>query len=97
MCLTGFNLSGLVDPLHFFTANPNAQAAQAPTPAAPIAPPQAAKSPDVNAIQTQANTPGGGVNSGPASTLLTGPSGVDNSQLNVGKGGLLGANTLLGS
>jgi hypothetical protein len=68
-----------------------------PAVAAPIAPPQAAKSPDVNALQSAAQTPGGGINSGPASTMLTGANGVDQSKLNVGKGGLLGANTLLGS
>lgn len=96
MCLSGFNFSGLVDPMHFFTSNPNAQTTQ-PAVAAPVAPPQAAKSPDVNAIQASTTTPGGGVNSGPASTMLTGANGVDQSTLNVGKGGLLGSNTLLGS
>lgn len=69
------------------------QAAQDPV--AP--PPQAAKSPDTTAIQQQASTPGSGVNSGPASTLLTGSSGVDPNSLNIGKNTLLGANTLLGS
>lgn len=97
MCLSGFSLSGLVDPMHFFTSNPNAQQATQPAVAAPVAPPQAAKSPDVNAIQASTQTPGGGVNSGPASTMLTGSGGVNNSTLNVGKGGLLGSNTLLGS
>jgi hypothetical protein len=45
-----------------------------------------------------------GVNSGPASTMLTGPGGVSNGSLNLGggggqgvQGGLLGSNTLLGS
>jgi hypothetical protein len=38
-----------------------------------------------------------GVNSGPASTLLTGAGGVDNSKLNLGGATGLGANTLLGS
>ena len=37
-----------------------------------------------------------GVNSGPASTLLTGSGGVANSALNLGGAGL-GTNTLLGS
>jgi hypothetical protein len=98
MCLSGFSLSGLVDPMHFFTSNPNAaQAATTPAVAAPIAPPQAAKTPDVNGIQSATSTPGGGVNSGPASTMLTGTGGVDPSALNTGKSGLLGSNTLLGS
>jgi hypothetical protein len=38
-----------------------------------------------------------GVNSGPASTLLTGSGGVSNSALNLGGAGGLGSNTLLGS
>jgi len=38
-----------------------------------------------------------GVNSGPASTLLTGSGGVANSALNLGGGAGLGSNTLLGS
>ena len=97
MCLSGFSLSGLVDPMHFFTSNPNTPQATQPAVAAPVAPPQAAKQPDVAAIQASTQTPGGGTNSGPASTMLTGSAGVDQSKLNVGKGGLLGSNTLLGS
>lgn len=38
-----------------------------------------------------------GVNSGPASTLLTGSGGVSNSALSLGGAGGLGSNTLLGS
>lgn len=38
-----------------------------------------------------------GVNSGPASTLLTGSGGVATSALNLGGAGGLGSNTLLGS
>lgn len=38
-----------------------------------------------------------GVNSGPASTLLTGSGGVASSALNLGGGSALGSNTLLGS
>lgn len=38
-----------------------------------------------------------GVNSGPASTLLTGSGGVANSSLNLGGASGLGGNTLLGS
>lgn len=53
------------------------------------------------AADTSALNPGGtpaaaGVNSGPASTLLTGSGGVANSALNLGGAGL-GGNTLLGS
>lgn len=54
------------------------------------------------AADTSALNPGGtpaaaGVNSGPASTLLTGSGGVANSALNLGGGAGLGGNTLLGS
>jgi hypothetical protein len=54
------------------------------------------------AADTSTLNPGGtpaaaGVNSGPASTLLTGPGGVAGSALNLGGAGGLGANTLLGS
>jgi hypothetical protein len=96
MCLSGFNLSGLVDPMHFFTSNPNTAAATAPAVAAPVAPPQAATMPSATP-QTASNVPGGGINSGPASTMLTGNSGVATSSLNLGKGTTLGSNTLLGS
>lgn len=53
------------------------------------------------AADTSALNPGGtpaaaGVNSGPASTLLTGSGGVAQSSLNLGGAGL-GSNTLLGS
>jgi hypothetical protein len=53
------------------------------------------------AADTSALNPGGtpaaaGVNSGPASTLLTGAGGVAGSSLNLGGAGL-GSNTLLGS
>ncbi|SEB24782.1 hypothetical protein [Paraburkholderia sartisoli] len=54
------------------------------------------------AADTSALNPGGtpaaaGVNSGPASTLLTGSGGVANAALNLGGGAGLGGNTLLGS
>lgn len=99
MCLgdvTG-TLTNILDPGHFILKSPDTAAPAVPAVAAPIAPPQAAKAPDVNGIQNAATTPGGGINSGPASTLLTGTTGVDTSSLNLGKGGLLGSNTLLGS
>lgn len=56
---------------------------------------------NATAADTSALNPGGtpaaaGVNSGPASTLLTGSGGVSNSSLNLGGAGL-GGNTLLGS
>jgi predicted ATP-dependent serine protease len=66
----------------------------------------AAKAAGTAQKSTPANTsnlnPGGtpaaaGVNSGPASTLLTGAGGVPNSALNLGGASGLGANTLLGS
>jgi hypothetical protein len=54
------------------------------------------------AADTSQLNPGGtpasaGVNSGPASTLLTGAGGVAGSALNLGGGSALGSNTLLGS
>lgn len=54
------------------------------------------------AADTSQLNPGGtpaaaGVNSGPASTLLTGSGGVAQSALNLGGAGGLGSNTLLGS
>lgn len=54
------------------------------------------------AADTSALNPGGtpaaaGVNSGPASTLLTGSGGVAQSSLNLGGASGLGSNTLLGS
>jgi hypothetical protein len=54
------------------------------------------------AADTSALNPGGtpaaaGVNSGPASTLLTGAGGVAGSALNLGGASGLGGNTLLGS
>jgi uncharacterized protein HemX len=55
-----------------------------------------------NANTADANSTSGpaasGVNSGQASTLLTGPGGVNSGSLNLGAGStLLGSNTLLGS
>lgn len=62
-----------------------------PTAAAPVAPPQSSVTPDAKTVR--ANTtgapetgPGGGI----ATTLLTGPQGVDSSKLNLGKTMLLG-------
>lgn len=74
-------------------------AAIAPTaPATPPAPTaQGAKAPDVKAMRTANSGAGTGVNAGPASTLLTGTSGVDPATLALAKPKLLGTNTLLGS
>lgn len=57
--------------------------------------PQAASAP--NTPQLTTGTPGAvGVNSGPASTLLTGAGGISNSSLNLGALSGLGNNNLLG-
>lgn len=57
---------------------------------APGAPPKAgAKQPDTQAMSS-ANAKASGVNAGPASTFLTGPTGIDPSQLTLGKNTLLG-------
>ena len=69
------------------------QAAIAPPPAPEPPPPlpQGSKAPDVNVVRrANAGAEGGGVNS-PNNTLLTGPSGVSNDLLSLGKNTLLGA------
>lgn len=50
-------------------------------------PVQASKGPDVSGIKRQT---GQGLAAGPASTLLTGSSGIDTGSLNLGKNTLLG-------
>lgn len=52
---------------------------------------------DTSALNAGGQPAAVGVNSGPASTLLTGAGGVSNSALNLGGGAGLGSNTLLGS
>jgi uncharacterized protein HemX len=53
--------------------------------------PQGAQTPDNSAIRQKAATSAiTGPSAGNASTFLTGPSGIDNSQLNIGKSTLLG-------
>lgn len=56
-----------------------------PTPVAK--PPQEAKAPNAQAIRKENM---GAAQAGPASTLLTGPEGVPNSDLNLGRNNLLG-------
>jgi hypothetical protein len=51
---------------------------------------------DTTSLNAGGTPAAAGVNSGPASTLLTGSGGVANSALNLGGAGL-GGNTLLGS
>lgn len=61
----------------------------APTPPAPEKPPQAAKSPNVAVSRSKAAAapgPGGA----PSSTFQTGPSGIDDNDLLLGKNKLLG-------
>lgn len=69
-------------------------AAEAATKAAGTA--QKATPADTSALNPGGTPAAAGVNSGPASTLLTGSGGVANSALNLGGAGL-GSNTLLGS
>lgn len=57
---------------------------------------QKATTADTSALNPGGTPAAAGVNSGPASTLLTGSGGVSNSSLNLGGPGL-GGNTLLGS
>ena len=65
-----------------------------PTPAAVTPAPQAASAPDANTVR-QSNTNGGagagGAGSGPASTLLTGPNGIDPNKLTLGSTLLTGS------
>lgn len=60
---------------------------------APEKPPQASKTPTTDVFR-QNNTPSAAARAGmgatPSDTMLTGPSGVDNSTLNLGKNTLLG-------
>jgi len=58
---------------------------------------QKATAADTSGVNGQGAPASAGVNSGPASTLLTGAGGVGNSSLNLGALSGLGSNTLLGS
>jgi hypothetical protein len=68
---------------------PDIPTPQATTPTAPPAKQAAGKQPDTKAMGA-ANASASGVNAGPASTFLTGPMGIDPSQLTLGKNTLLG-------
>lgn len=80
---------------------PKVPTPQATAPTAPPAPPptpsvaptaavqQAAKQPEIKPMRA-ANAMGSGVNAGPSSTFLTGPTGVDLGTLQIGKNTLLG-------
>ena len=72
----------------FSPSVPSIPAAPAPV----IEPPkQAEKAPDASALRDQNKAKmTGGMSAGPASTLLTGPSGVDPTALALGKNTLLG-------
>lgn len=62
-----------------------------PDPPAPPPPPQAAKQPDTAPLKKR-NAGDSGMALPGASTLLTGPSGITNAQLNLGTSTLLGGN-----
>lgn len=67
--------------------------AETPAPTAPEKAPQASKTPTTDVFR-QNNTPSAAARAGlgatPSDTMLTGPGGVDNSSLNLGKNTLLG-------
>jgi hypothetical protein len=58
---------------------------------------QKATAADTSSVNSTNGPATAGVNSGPASTLLTGAGGVSNNSLNLGGATGLGSNTLLGS
>ena len=67
------------------------KAPEPPPPQAPTPPPQPSQAPDANAALSQARGMGqGGGAPGVAQTFLTGPGGVDQSTLQLGKTTLLG-------
>ncbi|HVW53021.1 MAG TPA: hypothetical protein VHC91_21915 [Trinickia sp.] len=58
---------------------------------------QTATAADTSGVNTTSGPAAAGVNSGQASTLLTGPGGIDPSKLKLGAGAsMLGSNSLLG-
>lgn len=84
-----------VDP-HYARTNENAEARHKqlgvhnpgiPDPPPPQAPPQSAKAPSTTPLRRRNN---GGIAMPGGSTMLTGPSGVSNAQLNLGASSLLG-------
>lgn len=64
-------------------------AIQGAKPTTPAKPPQASKAPNAAGMRRD-NGAAGGVNAGPASTMLTGTAGVDPSKLTLGRNTLLG-------
>lgn len=56
----------------------------------PPPPPQAAKAPDTAPLKRRNNAGAGGIAVPAGSTLLSGPSGVTNAQMNLGSQTLLG-------
>lgn len=68
---------------------PDIPTPQATSPTAPPSKQATGKQPSTTAMRG-ANAAGSGVNAGPASTFLTGASGIDPSQLTLGKNTLLG-------
>lgn len=63
-----------------------------PKPPPPPPPPQQAKAPDTTPLKRR-NANAGGIAMPAGSTMLTGPNGVSNSQLNLGSNTLLGGGT----
>lgn len=63
--------------------------ADIPAPPPPPPPPQAAKQPDTTPLKRR-NSGTGGIALPGGSTMLTGPSGITNSQLTLGSSSLLG-------
>jgi hypothetical protein len=68
---------------------PDVPQPQATEPAKPPSKQAEGKQPDTKAM-AGANANPSGINAGPASTFLTGPSGIDPSQLTLGRNTLLG-------
>lgn len=65
--------------------------ASPPPPPPPAPPPQAAKAPDADIVRSKnKKAMSGGMEAGPGTTFLTGPSGVDPNELTLGKNTLLG-------
>lgn len=61
-----------------------------PDPPPPPPPPQAAKAPDTAPLKRRNASGSGGVALPAGSTMMSGPSGITNAQLNLGQSTLLG-------
>ena len=62
-----------------------------PPPPPPAPPPQAAKAPDADIVRSKnKKAMSGGMEAGPGTTFLTGPSGVNPDDLTLGRNTLLG-------